>query len=99
MMSRGFQRQAILGIPGQGTSNPHSIFWNHALAVVHGKFYDPSYGKIFTSLLQVDDESFDGYVTAEERQVNGKQVIAWLIRKNTLTVLDIKERYTTRPSY
>ena len=36
------------GIPGQGSGNPKSYFSNHAVVLVNGTCYDPSYGTMYT---------------------------------------------------
>ena len=39
----------LAGVAGQGNKNPASLFENHALALVNGRYYDPSYGKDYSS--------------------------------------------------
>ena len=48
------------GIPGQGNSNPASLFNNHQV-VISGEYYDPSYGQKHASLQAIDDNAIDGY--------------------------------------
>ena len=48
------------GIPGQGNSNPASLFNNHQV-VISGEYYDPSYGQKHASLQDIDDNAIDGY--------------------------------------
>ena len=84
------------GIAGQGNPNPPSIFANHALAVVtlNGvtRFYDPSYGRTFTDLTQIDQEAMDGYFTGTTRVINGVSKGVILIRKNDILIrVNLKE--------
>lgn len=48
------------GIPGQGTSNPASLFGNHQV-VIGGTYYDPSYGLKHNSLDDIDANAVDGF--------------------------------------
>jgi hypothetical protein len=50
------------GVPGQGTANPPSIFQSHRVAKIAGIYYDPSYGKKYTSLDDMESKAIDGYV-------------------------------------
>jgi hypothetical protein len=52
------------GIPGQGTNRPISQFQNHQLALVGGRYYDPSYGVSYGSLAQMEAQSIAGFVLA-----------------------------------
>ncbi len=56
----------LTGIPGQGTSNPVSDFYNHQLIKI--KFgnlekliYDPSYGETYESVLNFENNAIDGF--------------------------------------
>lgn len=49
-----------VGIPGQGTSNPASLFNNHQV-VISGEYYDPSYGVKHATLQDIDDNAIDGF--------------------------------------
>ncbi len=49
------------GIAGQGTSNPASLFNNHQIVKLKGKYYDPSYGSTFTSLSDIENNAIEGY--------------------------------------
>lgn len=49
------------GVPGQGTSNPASFFNDHYLVQVAGKYYDPSYGTVYTSIDQFESNAIAGY--------------------------------------
>jgi hypothetical protein len=40
----------LTGIPGQGVNNPASIFVNHQFLKIDDKYYDASYGVIYTGL-------------------------------------------------
>ena len=79
------------GIPGQGTSNPASLFNNHQFVMIRRGglyyFYDPSYGKVFSgtneveALLKVDNGCIDGFALPPEEDEDGR--LKWLIRKNS----------------
>ena len=50
------------GLNGQGDIEPSSsAFLNHSMVLYRGKYYDPSYGKIFNSLVDFEEECIDGY--------------------------------------
>jgi len=54
----------IEGIPAQGVGNgsPISVFWNHAIVLHDGKYYDPSYGvSPKTSKIDYEDSAFAGF--------------------------------------
>lgn len=51
----------LVGISGQNNEKPNSVFSNHALVFYESKYYDPSYGKIFDSLLAFESFSIEGY--------------------------------------
>ena len=57
------------GIPGQGNPNPASLFGNHQV-VIDGQYYDPSYGKKFASLKDIDDNAIDGYFRVVPAAIN-----------------------------
>ncbi len=57
------------GIPGQGNPNPASLFGNHQV-VIDGQYYDPSYGKKFASLKDIDDNTIDGYFRVVPAAIN-----------------------------
>jgi hypothetical protein len=48
------------GIEGQGTQNPASLFGNHQV-MMGGQLYDPSYGKVYASLQDMDSNAVAGY--------------------------------------
>ena len=57
-----------VGIAGQGNSNPAvSFFAQHQLAFVDGKYYDPSYGKMYSNstedlvMKDIENEAIGGY--------------------------------------
>jgi hypothetical protein len=77
------------GVPGQGTSNPASIFDAHAFAFVNGKYYDPSYGKIYTSLAAIQSDAIYGFFRHVEY---GGNTYGFETRLNTLVSIDIKEK-------
>jgi hypothetical protein len=67
------------GIPGQNTSNPHSLFGDHVMAKLDGKYYDPSYGRLWDSVKQFEDTAVAGFYaggsmfpgTANQKVVHG----------------------------
>ncbi len=44
------------GIPGQNSTNSASMFNNHQIVRVRGKYYDPSYRKSYTDLTKIKDD-------------------------------------------
>lgn len=50
------------GLPGQGSANPASLFGNHKLVKLGPGYYDPSYGKSYTSLQDFEDNAIEGIV-------------------------------------
>ena len=57
------------GIAGQGNSNPASLFNNHQV-MVSGQYYDPSYGKIYASLEEIDSNSIAGFYKLDVLPLN-----------------------------
>ncbi len=51
----------VIGLPGQGTPNPASLFSNHQVVKLGTQYYDPSYGAMYTSLADIDNLAIDGY--------------------------------------
>ena len=49
------------GTPAQGNAKPPELFDSHALAVVNGVYYDPSYGLSYSSLQDMEDQAIEGY--------------------------------------
>jgi hypothetical protein len=90
------------GIPGQGRVNPASIFKDHVLVKYDDNIYDPSYGKVYTSMKNFEDTAVVGFVLETELNemtvdkdldgVNGvenKKVRVFVFRKNENTVQDL----------
>ncbi len=67
------------GVSGQGNSDPASYFTSHdVLSITIGsttKYYDPSYGRIYDNLDQID-ATMAGYFV-EEEDVNAVAVFFW----------------------
>lgn len=61
--------QDLYGVAGQGNENPQAAFDNHAVVTFSSKIYDPSYGKIFASLMDWEDASLDGLLYNQSTQV------------------------------
>lgn len=51
----------LAGVPGQNTTNPKSMFNWHGLVEVGTKVYDPSYGNVFNSMQEWEDDSVAGF--------------------------------------
>ncbi len=62
------------GVPGQGTTNPKSLFSNHQVVKIGTQYYDPSYGVTYSSLADIDDNAVDGYYEKKDVPVNELQV-------------------------
>jgi hypothetical protein len=83
------------GIPGQNTSNPHSLFMDHVVAKLNGKHYDPSYGRLWNSLQHFDDSAVAGFYAAGQLfpgTANNKTVYAF--RQNP-SGPDLNEKFWT----
>ncbi|MBC8048485.1 MAG: hypothetical protein H7Y00_16925, partial [Fimbriimonadaceae bacterium] len=50
-----------IGVLGQTEANPNSIFGNHQLAIVNGKYYDPCYGNVFDTFDDIKSGSIAGW--------------------------------------
>jgi hypothetical protein len=75
------------GPPGQNNANPPGAFPNHELVktTVNNvtKYYDPSYGVVYNSLQDFQDEAIQGFYVVREVNLGGRDVRAMLIRQNT----------------
>lgn len=79
------------GVSGQGAANPLSIFENHQLLKVDSEvddavtvgFYDPSYGKFFYSVSDLEDQSIAGYGIYDTVEINEAAVNLDLNRNGT----------------
>ena len=49
------------GHAGQGSVDPASLFKYHQVARIDGVYYDPSYGRTYGSLAEIDSVAIDGY--------------------------------------
>lgn len=96
----------IIGVSGQNTANPASLFSNHALVEVNQVFYDPSYGNIYRSFQDFDNSLAGFYIggdLAEQKigyDLNGDgvksgQVRVFLTRKKTVGQTDLREDHNT----
>jgi len=86
------------GTPGQGNAMPAALFGNHALAVVNGVFYDPSYGVTYPNL-QGFDNALDGFFQVQAAwPVSGGTSPALLFRKN-LAGGNVQEHKDGRENY
>jgi len=70
------------GTPGQGNGKPAALFFNHALVVLNGVFYDPSYGVTYPNL-QGFNNALDGFYQEQAAwPVPGGVSPALLFREN-----------------
>ena len=76
----------LIGLPGQNTENPKSHFSDHWLVKISGKYYDPSYGSKFDSLLDWENASVGGFSRTFHHNPFNHSII---LRKNT-EGLDVK---------
>ena len=67
--------------PAQGNNNPPALFVNHALAVVNGVYYDPSYGQSYSSLVDMENQVIDGYWKKVEKPAPGGKAYYLFFRK------------------
>ena len=86
------------GTEGQGNKKPAALFINHALAVVRGTIYDPSYGVIYPNLQGFDDALDGFYRSYDSWTANGVTSPALLFRTNPAGC-DVKEQKNGRINY
>ena len=74
----------VPGIPAQGNADPLAMFGDHAVAFMTGKYYDPSYGKIYLSLQDMESQAVEGYIRngVPVPGPGGTQIPCIFIRKN-----------------
>lgn len=48
-------------LAAQGNNNPPGLFPDHAIILVNGQIYDPSYGKTYTNLQDFQDKAVAGF--------------------------------------
>jgi hypothetical protein len=83
----GPQVRDLPGLPGQDTKNPISTFSNHVVVDIGTRFYDPSYGLVYSnpvnSLIDFQNRALAGFYIMKDRTPpgGGKGVRAMLIRK------------------
>ncbi|MBS1914035.1 MAG: hypothetical protein JST22_18755 [Bacteroidetes bacterium] len=75
------------GLAGQGEPDPMSLFHDHALVLIDGVYYDPSYGRTFASLDEFVN-SIAGW--AVESVANESQVHFDLNGNHRIEDLDVK---------
>jgi hypothetical protein len=78
------------GPPGENNGNPRATFPNHGLVWIANKWYDPSYGVTWDSLLQFQNTALAGFWTTV--QLNG--VRAMLIRSVNPNLLQLEATLT-----
>ena len=57
----GVNIERVSGLNGQGVSQPEKVFDIHYVAELNGKYYDPSYGRIWASQNEWENEAFFGF--------------------------------------
>jgi len=65
------------GTPAQGhtvNSKPPALFPNHMLAIVNGVYYDPSYGRTYSSLQDMENQVINGYFKRATTTLNGATI-------------------------
>lgn len=86
-----------IGDPGQNTANPASLFGNHQFVqlLVNGqvRYFDPSYGVEYASLLDFDDNHLDGYFV---RTQVGPALWQWGFRPNTIGLQEVVGAVSTQ---
>ena len=65
------------------------MFTNHQFVSIDGTFYDPSYGAIYSSLLDFDDNYLSGYWLEEPKNLNEMTVGIDLNKDGTITDIDV----------
>ena len=74
------------GTPAQGNTKPPELFDSHALAVVNGVFYDPSYGQTYSSMQDMENKVIDGYYRIPDNLPG----TVWLKRKDKVVGIEVK---------
>ena len=76
----------------QNNGDPYAIPSNHAVVNIGGRYYDPSYGKTYTSLDVIDDQIIAGFAETGT-DANGNPAL--FIRKNPAgrDIYEIVSRY------
>lgn len=83
----------VQGVEGQGVLNPYSDFGLHHMVKINGYYYDPSYGKRFSSLKDWEENSVAGYFVFENMNhpVTGELILHLYFRKNEVNETTIIE--------
>jgi hypothetical protein len=79
-----------VGIAGQNNSDPASLFGNHQVVKITGTYYDPSYGKTFTSLVNIEDKAIAGYFKASYVDLNEAPYGLDLSGRGTRTEINVR---------
>jgi hypothetical protein len=83
------------GIAGQGTDNPRAMFSDHVVAQFEGKIYDPSYGRKFDTLQDLEDAELVGF-GAPDVVAGTTDQFFWTFKKNPAGA-DVNARTKTYP--
>jgi hypothetical protein len=81
----------LVGVPGQGFTEPPSLFDYHYIAVIDGKYYDPSYGTgPYSDMKAWEQASLDGF-GAWGFQTDNMQVVrhTFFSRRNTDPAVEV----------
>lgn len=80
------------GLPGQNVVNPYSDFFGHYLLLINGRIYDPSYGKIYSSLEEFENESIEAFGKVGSVQAPGEErVFVIQLRKNNYDEIEMDD--------
>lgn len=79
----------LTGAPGQGRNNPKSFFYNHFIVQIGSNYYDPSYGKMHTTVDAMDGE-MDGFYRETGLQFLARKNLTTGPPFNTASVLDVE---------
>jgi hypothetical protein len=81
----------VKGVAGQGNDNPASLFTTHVVAFINGTYYDPSYGRTYTSLNDMQQKIIAGFFVQD--RLKGGQIAIKIMRhiaRNPITYLQEK---------
>lgn len=73
------------GDDGQNNANPNPIFENHQVVLFNNQYYDPSYGKVYTSLADLETKAIAGFYILGVRMVGSENKVAFFFKKNDST--------------
>jgi hypothetical protein len=82
------------GVKGQNNANPKAIFSNHQVVLYKGKYYDPSYGKVYNSLQEISEQAIAGFYIEGTIRLGDTPKPAYFFQKNSpgLKLDELKSR-------